>query len=62
MHQLLEPELDALCTYLNEQLKKGLIRPSKSPAGASMFFVKKTSGNLQPVVDYHSLNLIVVKS
>ncbi len=41
-------EGEALTKFLSKQLKKGYIRPSKSPY-ASPFFIKKKSGELQPV-------------
>ena len=52
IYPLSEPELKTLKTYLDEQLKKGFIQPSTSPAGAPIFFVKKKSGELRPVIDY----------
>jgi len=38
--------------FLEEHLKSGKIRPSKSPCAAFFFFVKKKNGLLQPVQDY----------
>ena len=54
--------MKALKDYLDEHLKKGFIRPSSSPAGAPIFFVKKKSGELQPVIDYCGLNEVTVKN
>ena len=48
--------------WINEQLAKGYIRPSKSPAAAPVFFVKKKDGSLRLVVDYRKLNAITVKN
>ncbi len=39
-------EGDALTEFLNEQLKKGYIRPSKSPYASPFFFIKKKDGKL----------------
>ena len=62
IYSLSEPELQTLRQYLDENLKKQYIRPSKSPAGAPMFFVKKKSGELRPVIDYRGLNSVTVKN
>jgi hypothetical protein len=44
IYALSETELAALKEYLNEMLKAGKIRPSKSPAGAPILFVPKPHG------------------
>ena len=62
IYSLSEPELKVLREYLDENLAKGFIRPSTSPAGAALFFVKKKSGELRPVVDYRGLNAISIKN
>ncbi|MBE3102723.1 MAG: hypothetical protein IMZ40_00590, partial [Bacilli bacterium] len=41
---------------LKDLLNKGYIRPSKSPWGAPVLFVKKKDGSLRLCVDYHGLN------
>jgi len=43
-------------------LQKGFIRPSKSPFGASVIFVKKSDGRLRMCVDYRALNQWTVKN
>ncbi len=55
-------EGQALTEFLNEQLKKGYIRPSKSPYASPFFFIKKKDGKLQPVQDYRKLNAITIKN
>jgi hypothetical protein len=62
IYNLSEKELDTLCSYLEVQLKRGWIRPSKSPAGAPVFFVPKKDGTLQLCVDLQSLNQITKKN
>ena len=51
----------ALDEFLDENLRTGRIRPSKSPM-ASPFFVKKKDGSLRPVQDYRKLNESMVKN
>ena len=56
VYQLSPSKTDALQRFLDDNLKNGFIRPSRSPAGAPIFFVKKKSGALRLCVDYHGLN------
>ncbi len=58
---LSQPESEAMKHYIQEELAKGFIRPSTSPASAGFFFVKKKGGNLRPCIDYRGLNEITVK-
>jgi hypothetical protein len=55
-------ELKALDEYLKDNLAKGFIRHSSSPAGAPILFVKKSDGSLRLCVDYRGLNKITVKN
>ena len=41
-----EKELQALCDYVTDQLQKGNIQPSKSPAGHRVLFIPKKDGGL----------------
>ena len=52
LYNMSELELRALRDYLMEQLPKGFIRASKSPAAAPVLFVKKADGSLRLCVDY----------
>ncbi len=58
---LSQPESEAMKSYIEEELAKGFIRPSTSPASAGFFFVKKKDGGLRPCIDYRSLNDLTVK-
>ncbi|KAL0187127.1 hypothetical protein M9458_018797, partial [Cirrhinus mrigala] len=58
---LSQPESEAMKNYIEEELSKGFIRPSTSPAAAGFFFVKKKDGTLRPCIDYRGLNDITVK-
>ena len=53
---------EALDEFLDENLRTGRIRPSKSPWGAPFFFVKKKDGKLRPVQDYRKLNAMTKKN
>lgn len=52
-----EAELRA---YLNDQLARGHIRPSSSPAAAPIFFIKTPGKKNRPCVDYRALNSLTV--
>ena len=49
---MMREEDKALDKFINKQLLKGYISPSKSPYALSFFFIKKKDGKLQPVQDY----------
>ena len=55
-------ELEVLKKYLTENLNKGFIRASSSPAAAPVLFVKKPGGGLRFCVDYRALNTITIKN
>ena len=54
-------ELEAMRAYLEENLARGFIRKSTSPAGAPVLFVKKKDGSLRLCVDYRGLNAVTIK-
>ncbi|KAL0439933.1 UNVERIFIED_CONTAM: Transposon Ty3-G Gag-Pol polyprotein [Sesamum latifolium] len=55
-------ELQELKKQIEELLEKGFIRPSTSPWGAPVLFVKKKDGSMRLCVDYRQLNRVSVKN
>ena len=55
-------ELLVLKKYIKENLEKGFIRPSSSPASSPVLFVKKPGGGLRFCVDYRALNDLTIKN
>ena len=55
-------ELAELKKQLQELLDKGFIRPSVSPWGAPVLFVKKKDGSMRMCIDYRRLNQVTVKN
>jgi hypothetical protein len=62
IYPLSQKELIELRKYINENLKNGRIRESKSLAGAPILFVLKADGGLRLCVDYRGLNKVSVKN
>jgi hypothetical protein len=61
IYALSEMELKVLREYLDDMLRTGKIRPSKSPAGAPILFVPKSHGRgLRLCVDYRGLNRVTI--
>eukprot|EP00253_Pinus_taeda_P027303 PITA_27303 len=56
-HELVELQL-----YLKEMLDKGYIRPSISPWGAPVLFVRNKGGTLRLCIDYRQLNKVTIKN
>jgi hypothetical protein len=62
LYRLARTELQALKEWLEENLSKGFIRASSSPAALPILFVKKPDGTLRLCVDYRGLNEGTIKN
>nr|GEU91825.1 putative reverse transcriptase domain-containing protein [Tanacetum cinerariifolium] len=61
-YRLAPSELEELSGQLKEPQDKGFIRPSSSPWGASVLFMKKKDGSFRMCIDYRELNKLTVKN
>ncbi|RVW59896.1 Transposon Ty3-G Gag-Pol polyprotein [Vitis vinifera] len=62
LYRMAPVELKELKVQLQELLDKGFIRPSVSPWGAPVLFVKKKDGSMRLCIDYRELNKVTVRN
>ncbi|GJR61318.1 putative reverse transcriptase domain-containing protein [Tanacetum coccineum] len=61
-YRLTPSEMEELSGQLKELQDKGFIRPSSSPWGASVSFVKKKDDSFRMYIDYRELNKLTIKN
>lgn len=61
-YRMAPAELKELMDQLEEFLNHGFIRPSVSPWGAPLLFVKKKDGSFRLCIDYRQLNKVTIKN
>ena len=62
LYRMPPDELKELKKQLDQLLELGLVRPSTSPFGSPVLFVKKKDGSLRLCIDYRGLNKITIKN
>jgi hypothetical protein len=62
LYRMSQEELKALNEYIEDNLTKGFIQVSSSPAGAPVLYVKKEEGSLRLCVNYRGLNEITINN
>ncbi|KAD7479072.1 hypothetical protein E3N88_02208 [Mikania micrantha] len=61
-YRLAPSEMQELASQLQELSDKGFIRPTSSPWGAPVLFVKKKDGSFHMCIDYRELNKLTIKN
>jgi len=62
IYPLFKNKREEVQNFVEDQLRKGYIRPSKSPQTSPVFFVDKKDGSKRMVMDYRNLNNQTVKN
>nr|GEW96496.1 putative reverse transcriptase domain-containing protein [Tanacetum cinerariifolium] len=61
-YRLAPSEMKELSEQLQEHSDKGFIRPTSSPWGALVLFIKQKDGSFRMCIDYRELNKLTVKN
>ena len=62
VYALSEKETKFLKEYIDTNVERGFIRPSRSPAASPLFFVPKANKELRPCIDYRILNKNTIRN
>ena len=62
LYSMSQDELKVFKKYLEENLSKGFIKASSSPAASPVLFARKPGGGLRFCVDYRQLNAMTIKN
>jgi len=62
IYPLSKDEKEEVQNFVEDQLRKGYIRPTKSPQTSPVFFIDKKDGKKRMVMDYRNLNSQTVKN
>nr|GFD51110.1 putative reverse transcriptase domain-containing protein [Tanacetum cinerariifolium] len=61
-YRLAPSEMKELAEQIKELSDKGFMRPTSSPWGAPVLFVKKKDGSFRMCIDFWELNKLTVKN
>ncbi|KAI3681177.1 hypothetical protein L6452_35962 [Arctium lappa] len=61
-YRMAPTEMKELKAQIEELLNKGFIRPSVSPWGAPILFIKKKDGSMRLCIDYRELNRVTIRN
>jgi len=61
IYSLSQEELLALRKFIDENVAMGFIRPSRSPHGAPVLFIRKKDGSLRVCCDFRGINRVLKK-
>ena len=61
-YRMAPSELKELKFQMEELVSKAFVKPSTSPRGVSVLFVKKNDGSLRLCIDYRELNKMIIRN